>query len=283
MEKIRVAFLGPAGTFSHQAASDIFPTDYIPQTKESFEEIFLSLLNNASDCIIVPIENTIEGIVTPVADLLIKFGHDYEICITKSYVLEIKQALLAPWPSETKKIKKIFSHPQALNQCRIFIERMRVYNNNLNLEEVATKSTAEAARIVSETNNLDYCAIGTRVAAKIYNLKILKENIADSKNNQTRFFVLSKKADNDNPTAKNAKTFIIFPVEDKPGALKRILEIFAVLEINMNSINSRPAKTNFGQYFFLVEINGHKETSNVKIALEQVKRRAKSLKILGSY
>ncbi len=283
MENIRVAFLGPVGTFSHQAANDIFAPKYNAQGYKTFSAAFNSLVDGASDLVVVPIENSIEGVVTPVADLLISSKN---IHIHKSYTMDIEQVLISKKQNHVPFIvDKLFSHPQALSQCSTYLDKLRATNGD-KMEIIPTNSTAEAVEMVKKESEKEpfFYAIGSKIAAELYGLEALTGNIADNKNNQTRFFVLSK---NQNDTHEldlgNFKTFIIFSVADKPGALVRILEIFDVLDINMNSINSRPAKTAFGQYFFLVEINGHKKMDNIKVALDQIKKKAKSLKVLGSY
>ena len=278
-----VGFLGPLGSFSHEAADK-----YLASVGEEFkiapQDSFLRVFNfNAGDqryLIVVPIDNSIEGLVTPVADLLVETEN---FVIIGEYILAIKQNLLAlsGLGAKTDKIRRIYSHPQALAQCRGYIEGLRYHGE---VEEIATKSTSEAAKIVAEKEDIYSAAIGGELSAHLNHLKILASDIADADNNQTRFLVLIKTAENLilQPSGDD-KTFIIFSVENQPGSLVRVLEVFDVLAVNMTLIQSRPSRKRLGEYVFFVEFEGHRASSNIAVALDRVRSRSVWLKVLGSY
>lgn len=282
----KVGFLGPLGSFSHEAADKYLASvggvfEVTPQ--DSFPRVF-NFDSGEEYWIVVPIDNSIEGLVTPVADLLVEVDN---FVIIGEYILSIKQnlftfpGLLPGLGAKLSDIKRIYSHPQALAQCRNFIEKLRGENS---IEEVATKSTSEAAKIVAEQEDNFSAAIGGELSAHLNHLKILASDIADADNNQTRFLVLVKTAENLIPQSSGEdKTFIIFSVENQPGSLVRVLEVFDVLAVNMTMIQSRPSKKRLGEYVFFVEFEGHRASSNIAVALDRVRERSVWLKVLGSY
>lgn len=288
MTKTKIGFLGPKGSFSHEAARILSIDKYLASVGEVFEltpqDSFPRVFNFDSDgqkyWIIVPIDNSTEGLVTQVADLMVENDN---FVIIGEYILPIKQNLLMLPEADIKGIQKIYSHPQALGQCVKFLEKIR--NNNGDLEEIATKSTSEAAEIVARSGEKYNAAIGSKLSADLNDLKVAVADIADTNNNQTRFFVLERDgADIRNcQPSDDDKTFIIFSVENQPGNLVRVLEVFDVLGINMTMITSRPSKKRLGEYVFFVEFEGHLDMDNVKVVLNRIKLRSKWLKVLGSY
>ena len=281
--KAKVGFLGHLGSFSHEAADKYLTSvggmfEVVPQ--DSFPKLFNFNSNGQRYLIVVPIDNSIEGLVTPVADLLVEADN---FVIIGEYILSIKQNLLTLSGTNLLDIKRIYSHPQALAQCRNFIEKMRDKNKN-DIKEIATKSTSEAAKIVAEEKNIFSAAIGGELSALLNHLKIMASDIADANNNQTRFLVLVKTAEDLIPQPSgDDKTFAIFSVENKPGSLVRVLEVFDVLSVNMTMIQSRPSKKQLGEYVFFVEFEGHRASSNIAVALDGVRSRSVWLKVLGSY
>ena len=277
----KVGFLGPVGSFSHEAADKYLTSvggvfEIMPQ--DSFPKVFSFDSDDQKYWVVVPIDNSIEGLVTPVADLLVEVEN---FVIIGEYILSIKQNLLTCPGVKLSNIRRIYSHPQALAQCRNFIEKMR---NKNDIEEITAKSTSEAAKIVAEKKDIFSAAIGGELSAHLNHLKILASDIADANNNQTRFLILIKTAENLIPQPSDEdKTFIIFSVENQPGSLIRILEIFDVMGINMTMITSRPSKRRLGEYIFFVEFEGHIKNSNVTVALQRIKLRSSWLKVLGSY
>ncbi len=264
----KVSFLGPKGTFSHEAAS------YISDNLISYcsiSEVMQSVVSN--ECIkgIVPIENSIEGPVNLTLDALI---HDFDLNIVGEIIIPINHNLLAPYGVNIEDIKEVYSHSQALGQCRYYLEK---HNMNPNY----TVSTAEAARKVSEGGKSYYGAIGTLKAAEIYGLNVIDKNIQEKSNNQTRFVVLSKESTLSTGYDKTSIAFSLF--EDCPGGLYEILGVFAKNNINLSKVESRPSKEGLGHYVFFVDFEGHQSDDSIKVILDTLKSKTSFIKILGSY
>ena len=218
---------------------------------------------------VVPIENSIEGPVGVTLDLLV---HNYDLKIEREIIIPISHNLLINPNTHISDIKFVYSHIQALSQCRNFTEELEVVVN-------ATPSTSAAAEMVKGKKNT--AAIGTKRAAEIYRLKVIASDIQDYKNNVTRFVVLSKK--DHEPTGKD-KTSIIFSImEDKPGGLYEILGIFADYSINLTKIESRPSKEKLGRYIFFVDFNGHRTDEQIGYILNIIRSKVGYMKVLGSY
>ncbi len=193
--------------------------------------------------------------------------------IYKEIVLDINLNLMALHDTDIAQIKEIFSHPHALAQCKNFLKSIDAKTRNF-------PSTADAAREIRDKNLKDTAAIAPNVAAGLYGLQILKENLQDEDFNQTRFLVISKR---DHEKTKNSKTSVIFSLMDKPGALHEALGIFASHGINLTKIESRPSKKALGDYVFFVDLDGHLDDAAVKNAIDELKQKAAFLKVLGSY
>lgn len=270
---IKTGFLGPKGTFSQEAmivytkgGSEYTGIDYNTMT-----DLIAAVSKDEIDEAVVPIENSLEGAVSVTLDML---ATEPDIKIKAEVIIPISQNLLAKRGTQFKNIKYILSHPQAIGQCRKYIDS--------NFPDAMIKylySTAEAAKEVAEGNG-DMAAVGSKAAAGVYDLEILQESIQDNNNNLTRFIVISKK---EAPKSKKSKTSIVFSTENKPGSLYRILDIFSLWDINMTRIESRPAKNKLGRYIFFVDIEGHVEDEDVRDALTMVKRKTSFYKFLGSY
>jgi chorismate mutase/prephenate dehydratase len=266
-KELTVAYLGPEGSFTHQAAVKFFGEGvrFIPLP--SVEDIF-KVLEEGMDFGVVPIENSLEGTVGVTMDFL---------AITTSKVigevyLDIRHSLLSI-EQDIKKIKKVYSHPQALAQCRRWLRQ-----NLPDVEEIPTSSTSYAAMIVLKEKNS--AAIASNFAAEIFGLNIIAENIQDSWNNKTRFLVLGKNIPKQ--TGKD-KTSIIFSVKHQAGALYRALRPLHDYGLNMTLIQSRPVPSKPFEYRFFVDFQGHIEDSRVKEALDKIKEECLDFKILGSY
>ncbi|MCL2141764.1 MAG: prephenate dehydratase, partial [Methanimicrococcus sp.] len=218
----------------------------------------------------------IEGAVNTTIDTLI---FDSKLFILKQLTMPIEQNLMINEKNAGSKITKILSHPQALAQCRKFLNKS--YPGAV-VEIV--NSTAEAARITAgcEPGSEEIiAAIGSKNSAEVYGLKIIHENIQNNKNNTTQFILLTK-ADTSLPKT-GCSTSIVFSTEDKPGELYKILDIFAIWDLNMTKILSRPTKNRHGEYAFFVEISGYENISDVSDALTMIKRKTSFFKNLGSY
>ena len=261
---MKLGFLGPKGTFSYEACLEYEKVDELLEYK-TIKDTILALKNEEVSEVIVPIENSIQGGVTETIDSLIQNDNIY---IKKELVIKINQNLIANKNYELKDIKEIYSHPQAIAQCREFIE-----NNLKNVVIHQVSSTALAAKEIKEKDN---CAcIANKSCIEEYKLCLLKENIQENNSNETRFWVLSKKQNKE-----GKKMSIIFSTKNKPGALHKVLGIFFENDINLSKIESRPAKTVLGEYIFLVDIEVNKKTTNT---LEKLKDECSYLKVLGKY
>jgi len=278
----KIGFLGPEGTFSQEALRkylDILSRkgniadagEYKECSYNTLREILIAVANGQLDEALVPLENSLEGAVNEVLDIM---ATEVDLKFKAEIILAIKQNLLIKKGSCIEDIKHIVSHPQALGQCRKYISN---YFPGAEIKPVY--STAKAAELVASGNG-DVAAIGSAIAADVYDLEIHARNIQDEESNFTRFIVVS---DIDGERTGHDKTSIVFSTEDRPGSLYRILDIFNLWDINMTRIESRPAKKQLGSYIFFVDIEGHREDDDVCDALTMVRRKTSFYKLLGSY
>lgn len=267
----KIGFLGPSGSYAEEAASKIHG-ELI--AFGSIMEVMDAVDRDIIDIGVVPIENSIEGPVGVTLDLL---ANDYDLKIRNEIILPIRHNLLLNEGSSLEDIELVYSHMQALAQCRKFIEKMGA-------KPVATPSTSQAAEMVKGKKNA--AAIGTPKAAEIYGLKIAAENIQDFENNSTRFVVINKK---DHAPTGHDKTSIVFSlVEDRAGGLYDVLGEFAKRNINLTKIESRPSKKKLGTYIFFIDLEGHRKDDEVKnildtIKINTMKTKISYIKLLGSY
>lgn len=268
-KSLRVAFQGEIGAYSESAIYEFFGPEAQPVPYKRFSDVFRSVENGETDFGVVPIENSIEGSVTQVYDLFL----EYDLKVCGEVILKIVHCLIANPNVKLDSIKVIFSHPQALGQCRNFLER-------LGCELISTYDTAGSVKMIKERGMLDAAAIASERAAKIYGMSILAKDIADNPNNYTRFFILSKF---DAPPTGNDKTSIIFSTRHVPGALYRALGEFALRGINLTKIESRPTRQRPWEYNFYLDFEGHRTEAKCAEALEGLKSNALFVKILGSY
>jgi len=268
-EPTRVAYLGPEGSFSHQAAYNEFGGSSELMPKGSFEEIFEEVENGRATFGVVPVENSIEGSVSIVLDLLSKTS----LSITAELFEKINHFLLSK-TGNIQDIKVLTSHPQAIAQCKKWL------NKNLgDTKIIETASTAEAARLASKKKTIS--AIASEHAASIYKLKVIQNNIEESSLNTTRFFVIGNKTNK--PTGDD-RTSIVFTLKDEPGALqKSFFQPFADAKVNLTKIESRPSKERPWEYLFFVDFKGHCQDKTIKSLLKKLDRSCIYLKVLGSY
>ena len=265
---LRIAYLGPKATFTHQAALEYFgfSAHYVPCS--TIRDVFVEVESGRADYGVVPVENTIEGVVNYTLDMFL----ETDLKISGEVVIPINHHLLSTHESLSD-IRKVYSHKMAIGQCRKWLEK--------NLPEatvIETESTAKACEIALEEENSG--AIASEVASYTYHLNILARNIQDSGDNFTRFLVVSKREMK--PTGKD-KTSLIFAVRDEPGALYRALEVFYEKGINLTKIESRPSRRRAWDYVFFVDLEGHAEDRKVQETLGKLKERTQMVKILGSY
>lgn len=268
----RIGFLGPRGTFSHEALQK-YARDFacIPVDFNSIPDILLAVRDGAVDEAIVPMENSLEGAVNATLDMM---AFEVDVNIKAELAIPVHQNLLVKKGTAWQEVRYILSHPQPIGQCRRFITEK--------LPGVQVRyvySTAAAAEEVASGNG-DSAAIGSVAAAEVYGLEVAAARIHDNENNFTRFVVISKA---DSPKTGNDKTSIVFSTEDKPGSLYKILDIFNLLDINMTRIESRPAKDRLGRYIFFVDVSGHREDEDLRDAIAMIKRKTSFFKFLGSY
>lgn len=266
-ENLKIAYLGPEGTWTHQAAINKFghSVSYSPQP--SFTEVFDQVARRVADYGVVPIENSTEGAVNHTLDLFA----DSPLKICAQILMPIDNALMANCPRE--EITKLYSHPQVFGQCRNWIQR-----NFPKAEIIEVSSTTRAAEIAK--NEPGAAALGGQLAAELYGLDILQPSIQDRTTNTTRFLVLSH---NTCPATGNDRTSIMFSVRDRPGSLFNALKPFNEFKINMSKIESRPSKRRDWEYFFFVDVLGHCEDEKLVTALEELGEHCSFVKILGSY
>lgn len=265
---LKVGYLGPPATFTHEAAIKYFGQGAQYTALRSITEIFDEVYKGRVDMGVVPVENSTEGVVSHTLDMFLS----YDLRISGEIIIQITHCLLS---KATKKedIKTIYSHPQALAQCRNWIEK-----NLMGCSFIETRSTAEAAEMASKDNKAG--AIAGESASKLYDLNILEKNIQDTSDNSTRFLVIGKVEHK--PTG-NDKTTILFSIKDEPGALYNMLAPFARRNINLTKIESRPIKTKAWEYVFFLDLDGHIADRKVKEAIEELKKNCVFLKIAGSY
>jgi len=262
----KIGFLGPAGSYAEEAASSI-SGELIPFN--SIMEVMEAVKVENVDIGVVPIENSIEGPVGVTLDLL---AHDYNLKIRGEIIIPISHKLLLNEGSSLANIEIVYSHAQALSQCRKFIE-------NMNAQPVATPSTSSAAELVK--GKINAAAIGTGRAADLYDLKIAANDIQDYKNNLTRFVIIGK--EDQEPTGHDKTSIVFSLVEDRPGGLYNALSAFAKCNVNLTKIESRPSKKKLGNYIFFIDFQGHKADNEVKKILNNIKNKTSYIKILGSY
>lgn len=265
---LKIAYLGPEFTFSHLASMKKFGAsiDYIACV--TITDVFSEVEKGRADYGVVPIENSIEGAVNHTLDMFI----DSDLRICSEIYLEISHNLLSN-ETDKKKIKKVYSHPQVLGQCRIWLE-----SNLPKAELIEVSSTTKAAEIAAKEKGS--ACIASQSAAGKYGLKILYKSIEDSTYNVTRFLVIGR---TDAKPTKEDKTSIMFSVKDRSGALHDILVPFKKYKINMTKIESRPSKVRAWEYYFFVDLEGHYLDKKVNNALKELKKHSSYMKILGSY
>ncbi|MBI4331741.1 MAG: prephenate dehydratase [Chloroflexi bacterium] len=268
---MRLAYLGPAGTYSEEAALKYAPgAELVPFP--SVAAVGSAVSSGMVDEGVVAIENSLEGSVNDTLDLLI---HESGIFIRKELILPIEHCILAKPGVRVQDVRVIFSHPQAFAQSRRFIERCFP-----KAQLVAAFSTAGAVEEMLAHDG-DAVAIASKRAAELYGAQILARNIQDRSPNVTRFVVL---ADSDHAPTGNDKTSLCFTfAEDKPGQLFSVLKEFAERNINLVKIESRPLREGLGKYFFLADLEGHREDPIIAETIDRIKAFTSSLKIFGSY
>jgi len=270
IEETKVAFLGPQGTFCEQAARQ-YSRDMNASLEErpSIADVFRSVKVGEADKGIVPVENSNEGSVMETLDLL----NESDLKISGEIILRITHNLIVRPDTGLSEIAEIVSHPQALAQCRRYLDE-----NFPRVTRVEAKSTAAAVKLASESKRT--AAIGTGLSAQLYGMKILSQGIEDNRENHTRFFVLSNE---DQESTGKDRTSIIFSVKHVPGSLSEALGTLSSRMISLSKIESRPARGKAWEYVFFCDFEGHRKDAKCREALEELTTKTIGLKVLGSY
>ncbi|MBI4188385.1 MAG: prephenate dehydratase [Chloroflexi bacterium] len=269
VEGMVVAFQGEIGAYSEEAASRFFGSSVQVKPCESLEDVFQIVEQGKTQFGIVPIENSLEGSISRAYDLLL----DSSLKVCGETELRVVHSLIASPETRLESIKKVYSHPQALGQCKNFLR-------HLGAELVPTYDTAGSVKMIKDKGITDGAAIASNKAAEIYKMKILASGIEDNPNNFTRFFIL---ANQDSLPSGNDKTSIVFSVKDKPGALYEFLKKLADRNINLTKIESRPTRQKPWEYNFYLDFAGHREDKTARETLAELEKISLFIKVLGSY
>ena len=267
----RIGYLGPAGTYTEQAALLYAPdAEFTPLP--TINAVGAGVANGDLDAGVVPIENSLEGSVTFTQDLLIT---QTGLSIRNEVVIPIDHFLVAPPGVEADQVRVIYSHPQALAQCRAYLEsRFPLAQNEASLSTAAAVADMQGSSVPA-------AAICPQRATELYDVQVLDRGIQDNPINQTRFAVLAR---TDHAMTGHDRTSICFSFTvDRPGSLYHCIGEFAQRNINLVKIESRPTKQALGRYIFLIDLAGHRQETDVAAALEGLRQRVDMLKILGSY
>jgi len=272
MIKIKIAFQGEKGAYSHIACEEIF-NDIEIKNCATFEEVFKVTFEDESIKAIIPLENSLAGRVADIHHLLIK----YKLQIYAEHFQTVEHCLLCKKDVELKDIKYVRSHAQAIGQCQEIIKKN-------NFKTIISADTAGSAKDLAESKDNFIAAIASELAAKTYDLKILKKNIEDESGNVTRFLVMGKNV-NQPEFEKNKKyiTTCIFRLKSEPSALYKSLGGFAASQINLTKLESFSVKNTFDQTNFYLDLEGHIEQKTVQKSLEELSFYTENLDILGVY
>ncbi len=277
-KKERVAFQGELGAFSQEAVYQLLGRRVEVVPLPSFQEVFQSLKRKQVDAAVIPIENSLAGSVHENYDLLL----NYDFRIAGETNVRINHNLIALPGVNFRQIRRVYSHPVALGQCLKFFER------HPRLEKVPFYDTAGSVKMIVEERLKDAAAIASAVAAEIYGARILRRSIEDDRRNYTRFFLL-RRAEEVRLTgaqvgdADRWKTSVVFTTRNVPGALFRALGAFALRDVNLTKIESRPLRGKPWEYLFYLDLIGHIEEPRVRNALSHLAELADFLRVLGCY
>ena len=273
MRPIRVAFQGEPGAYSELAAFEHFGDQITTLPCENFESAFEAV--SRGDCTygLLPFENSLAGSIHRNYDLLLR----HELYIIAEYHLRVQHCLLGIQGAKIESLREVRSHPQALAQCE---HRLTA----LGVNRVPSADTAGSARMVKEWNNPGIAAIASKRAASVYGLDILIENLEDNPTNFTRFLTLSTQPYQETQLENGkTKTSVVFSLHNQPGALFKALSVFALRDIDLTKIESRPIPGKTWEYMFYIDFIGHQETKNCQRALDHLAELAATMRVLGSY
>jgi len=269
VQGIEVAFQGEAGAYGEEAAFSFFGSGIRSVPQESLEGVFKMVERGEVQFATVPVENSLEGIISQVYDLLL----DSPLMVCGETELRVIHCLIAGKGVGLGAIKRVYSHPQALAQCRSFLKHLKC-------ELIPTYNTAASVKMIKKQGYTDSAAIASARAAEIYGMDIIAREIEDNPHNFTRFFILSKE---DCPPSGDDKTSIVFSAKDKPGALYDSLREFSSRSVNLTKLESRPTRQKPWQYNFYLDFAGHREDKAAAEALAALEKTSIFVKVLGSY
>jgi prephenate dehydratase len=272
----KIGFQGELGAFSQEAARQLLGPDVAVVPYQRFEDVFKSLDAGQTDAAVIPIENTLHGSVHENYDHLL----NYDVRIVAETNVRIVHNLIAVEGVRFKDVRRVFSHPVALNQCLAFFAK------NPEIEKTTFYDTAGSVRMLVNEKLRDGAAIASSVAANIYGAHILKRSIEDDRRNFTRFFLLNTKKKRVLPAAPSSavwKTSLVFSTSNTPGSLFRSMSAFALRDLNLTKIESRPLRGKPWEYLFYLDFNGREEEPQVQNALRHLGELADFLRVLGSY
>ena len=268
-DPVKVAFLGPEGTFTQQAALKHFGNSAVTMPMAAIDDVFREVIAGAADYGVVPVENSTEGVVNNTLDSFL----DSNLCISGEVELRIHQHFLVGANTKPENITRVYSHAQSLAQCRLWLDA-----HYPNIERVAVSSNAEAARFVKGEWNS--AAIAGDMAAELFGLEWLREKIEDRPDNSTRFFIIGRQQV---PASGDDKTSVIVTTHNQPGALHDLLLPFHDAKIDLTRIETRPSRTTKWNYVFFIDFKGHVDDPVIAEALEGVRAKVAEVKVLGSY
>src|SRR5580658_1690588 len=271
-KSMTVAYLGPEATFTHQAAVQKFGSSLRYAAQKTIADIFTEVSKNRADYGVVPVENSTEGVVTHTLDMFV----DSNLRIVAQIILPIQYVLAGE--GRLRDVQRLYAHPQALAQCRLWAQR-----NLPKVEILETSSNARSAELAGQGDAAvrgRTAAITGLLAAQKYNIKIIERDIQDFSDNATRFLVLGRQC---GPATGRDRTSVMFSIADKVGALYHALEPFRRYKLNMTKIESRPSKRKAWEYFFFIDCDGHYTDSKVAKAIASLEEACNFAKVLGSY
>jgi len=266
---MKVTYQGETGAYSEMAVYKLFGSKVEPVPCKDFQDVFESVKTGIVPNGVVPIENSIEGSVNQNYDLFLT----YNLKVCGEVAIKLAHVLISNPQTNFEDVKTVYSHPQALAQCHLYLEKY-------NWEIIPAYDTAGSVKNIKEKQLLTAASIASEKAADLYDMKILARSIADNPSNYTRFLVLSHE---DTAPTGDDKTSIIFSTKHAPGALYNALGEFASRNINLTRIESRPTKTTAWQYNFYLDFEGHKTEKRCAEALQALEKYTTFVKILGSY